>query len=122
MENDIVRTSRKTWSSGIGSALYFIFFAVFFFGIGKNGAIVGGISLLMAFFILFESIKKYRKYFLLFSTDSLSGYTDQAFNYSLNDIQAIWFTGTKGFEILHIIENNTGHDITCNIFLLFTSR
>ncbi len=116
MDDEIIRTSRKTWASGIGGALYFLCFAVFFLWFGKKGAIVGGISLLAAFFLLFVSIKKFRKYFIMFDADSLSGYIDQAFHFSRNDIQAIWFTGTEDFKILHIIENNTGHDIRCNIF------
>jgi hypothetical protein len=116
MENEIVRTSKKTWASGIGAILYLVFIAVYFFWIGKSGVVAGSISLLLALFLILESVKKIHKYYILFTADSLSGYIDHSFVFSRNDIQAIWFTGTKDSKILHIIENNTGHDIRCNIF------
>lgn len=116
MENEIVRVSRKSWLSGIGPALYLICLAIFFFIMGGYITIIGIISLMMALYLVISSVRKFRKYFILFTEDSLSGFVDKAFQFSKNNIQAIWFTGSNDFKILHIFENNICHDIRCNIF------
>jgi hypothetical protein len=116
MGNEIVRASRKTWFSGSGSALYFMCLAIFFLLMGGYISVIGIISLMMALFLVISSVRKIRKYFISFTADSLSGFVDHAFQFSRNDIQAIWFTGTNYFRSLYIIENNIGHEIRCNMF------
>ncbi len=116
MVNEIVRPSRKAWFSEIGYAIFFICIALFFFLAGKSGAVLGGISLLLAALLFVLGSRRLNKYFFLFTTDSLSGYVNQSFDFSRDKIQAIWFTGTKDLRILHIIENDVIHDIRCNTF------